>query len=172
MFTFSVTGISVAQPAMSESGVPAKPGIGVSLSRPGTSNSFENKNTFIAHLCRNGLAFLLLPFLVTLSMLTDRAGCYNVREKKLIVRKLTSTVNSFGIATFSVRGEGQRFFDFLKCMNTILRRFQMTATVLQHQRLHLCSLLRGGVIYQTRLRIDDIFLSYRFFFLVAKMIFA
>ncbi len=38
----------------------------------------------------------------------DRAGCYNVHEKKLIVRKLTSTVNSYGIATFSVRGEGQR----------------------------------------------------------------
>ena len=47
--------------------------------------------------------------LVTLGMLTDRAGCYNVREKKLIVLKLTSTVNSFGIATFSVRGEGLRF---------------------------------------------------------------
>ena len=42
-FTFSVTGISVAQPAMSELGVPAKPGIGVSLSRPGISNSFENR---------------------------------------------------------------------------------------------------------------------------------
>ena len=39
----------------------------------------------------------------------DRAGCYNVHEKKLIVRQLTSTVNSSGIATFSVRGEGQRF---------------------------------------------------------------
>ena len=62
---------------------------------------------------------MCLPFLVTLSMLTDRAGCYNVREKKLIVRKLTSTVNSYGIATFSVRGEGLRFFDFLKCMNAI-----------------------------------------------------
>ena len=114
MFTFSVTGISVAQPAMSESGVPAKPGIGVSLSRPGTSNSFENRNTFIAHLCCNGLVLSLFMLLVTLSMLTDRAGCYNVREKKLIVRKLTSTVNSYGIATFSVRGEGQRFFDVLK----------------------------------------------------------
>ena len=45
-------------------------------------------------------------------MLTDRAGCYNVRGKKLIVRKLTSTVNSYGIDTFSVRGEGLRFFDF------------------------------------------------------------
>ena len=67
----------------------------------------------------------------------DRAGCYNVREKKLIVRKLTSTVNSYGIATFSVRGEGQRFFDSLKCMNTISRGFQMTVTVLAHQRLHL-----------------------------------
>ena len=66
----------------------------------------------------------------------DRAGCYNVHEKKLIVRKLTSIVNSYGIATFSVRGEGQRFFDFLKCMNMIFRGFQMTATVLQHQRLH------------------------------------
>ena len=69
-------------------------------------------------------------------MLTDRAGCYNVHEKKPIVRKLTSTVNSYGIATFSVCGEGLRFFDFLKCMNTILRVFQMTATVLQHLRLH------------------------------------
>ena len=59
-----------------------------------------------------------------------------MREKKLIVRKLTSTVNSFGIATFSVRGEGLRFFDFLKCMNTILQEFQMTATVLQHLKLH------------------------------------
>ena len=47
-----------------------------------------------------------------MSMLTDRVGCYNVRGKKLIVRQLTSTVNSYGIATFSVRGEGQRFFDF------------------------------------------------------------
>ena len=59
-----------------------------------------------------------------------------MREKKLIVLKLTSTVNSYGIATFSVRGEGLRFFDFLKCMNTIYREFQMTATVLQHLRLH------------------------------------
>ena len=73
-------------------------------------------------------------------MQTDRAGCYNVREKKLIVRQLTSTVNSYGIATFSVRGEGQRFFDFLKYMNTIFPGFQMTATVLQHLRLHLCLL--------------------------------
>ena len=62
--------------------------------------------TFIVRLCSVGS---VLPFLVTLSMLTDRAGCYNVREKKLIVRKLTSTVNSYGIATFSVRGEGPRF---------------------------------------------------------------
>ena len=75
-------------------------------------------------------------FLVTLSMLTNRAGCYNVREKKLIVRQLTSTVNSCGIATFSVRGEGLRFFDFLKCMNTIFLGFQMAITVLQHLRLH------------------------------------
>ena len=59
--------------------------------------------------------------LLILEMLTDRAGCYSIREKKLIVYKLTSTVNSYGIATFSVRGEGQRFFDVLKCMNTILR---------------------------------------------------
>ena len=51
----------------------------------------------------------VLLFLVTLSMLMDRAGCYNVREKKLIVHKLTPTVNSFGIATFPVRGEGPRF---------------------------------------------------------------
>ena len=66
-------------------------------------------NMFMAHLRFNGLAFSFLPFLVTLSMLTDRAGCYNVREKKLIVRQLTSTANSYGIATFSVRGEGLRF---------------------------------------------------------------
>ena len=37
---------------------------------------------------------------------------------------------------FPVVGEGLRFFDSLKCMNTIFRGFQMTATVLQHQRLH------------------------------------
>ena len=88
------------------------------------------------NLCCNGLVLSLFTFLVTLSMLMNRAGCYNVREKKLVVRQLTSTVNSYGIATFSVRGEGLRFFDFLKCMNTIFRGFQMTATVLQHQRLH------------------------------------
>ena len=69
-------------------------------------------------------------------MLTDRAGCYNVREKKLIVRQLTSTVNSFGIATFSVRGEGQRFFDFLKYIEYDSSEFPMTATVLQHLKLH------------------------------------
>ena len=69
-------------------------------------------------------------------MLTDRAGCYNVHEKELIVHRLTPTVNSFGIATFPVVGEGQRFFDSLKCMNTIFLGFQMTATVLPHQRLH------------------------------------
>ena len=44
LFTFPVTGISVAQPAMSELGVPAQPGIGVSLSKPGTSNSTENRS--------------------------------------------------------------------------------------------------------------------------------
>ena len=66
-------------------------------------------NMFMAHLQFNGLALSLLPFLVTLSMLMDRAGCYNVREKKFIVHKLTPTVNSYGIATFSVRGEGLRF---------------------------------------------------------------
>ena len=87
-------------------------------------------------MCCNGLVPLLFMFLVTLRMLTDRAGCYNVREKKLIVYKLTSTVNSYGIATFSVRGEGLRFFDSFKCMNTIFPGFQMTVTVLQHQRLH------------------------------------
>ena len=63
----------------------------------------------MAHLCCIGLVLSLFMFLFTLSMLTDKAGCYNVREKKLIVRKLTSTVNSSGIATFSVVGEGQRF---------------------------------------------------------------
>ena len=51
----------------------------------------------------------VLLFLVTLSMLMDRAGCYNVREKKLIVHRLTPTVNSSGIATFPVVGEGLRF---------------------------------------------------------------
>jgi len=81
-------------------------------------------NTFTTHLCRNGLVLLHFMLLVTLSVLTDRAGCYNVREKKLIVRQLTSTVNSSGIATFSVRGEGQRFFGFLKYMNTIFRDFK------------------------------------------------
>ena len=50
--------------------------------------------------------------LVTLSMLMDRAGCYNAREKKFSVRQLTSTVNSFGIATFPMRGEGQRFYRY------------------------------------------------------------
>ena len=84
-------------------------------------------NTVMAHLGSAGSA---LPFLVILRILTDRAGCYNVREKKLIVRKLTSTVNSYGIATFSVCGEGLRFFDFLKCMNAIFPVFQMTVTVL------------------------------------------
>ncbi|KXB90787.1 hypothetical protein HMPREF3191_01121 [Veillonellaceae bacterium DNF00626] len=57
-------------------------------------------------------------------------------RKSSLYARLTSTVNSFGIATFSVRGEGLRFFDFLKCMNTIFPGFQMTATVLQHLRLH------------------------------------
>ena len=93
-------------------------------------------NTFIAHFCCNGLVFSLFIFLVTMKMLTDRAGCYNVRGKKLIVRKLIFTVNSYGIATFSVRGEGLRFFDSLKCMNTISRGFQMTVMVLQHLKLH------------------------------------
>ena len=93
-------------------------------------------HTFIAHLRCNGLVLSLLTVLVIFSMLTDRSGCYNVRDEKLIVRKLTSTVNSYGIATFSVRGEGLRFFDSLKCMNTIFPGFQMTVTVLQHQRLH------------------------------------
>ena len=64
---------------------------------------------FIAHLCCNGLVLLLFMLLVTLKMLTDKAGCYNVHEKKLIVRKLTPTVNSYGIATFPVVGEGLRF---------------------------------------------------------------
>ena len=63
----------------------------------------------MAHLRSAGSVLSLLPFLVTLSMLTDRAGCYNVHEKELIVHKLTPTVNSFGIATFPVCGEGQRF---------------------------------------------------------------
>lgn len=45
-------------------------------------------------------ALLLLPFLVTLSMLTDRACCHNVREKKIIAHKVISIVNVFGIVTF------------------------------------------------------------------------
>ena len=90
----------------------------------------------MAHLCCIGLVLSLFMLLVTLSMLTNRAGCYNVREKKLIVRKLTSTVNSCGIDTFSVRGEGQRFFDSLKCMNTIFPVFQMTVTVLSRLKWH------------------------------------
>ena len=73
-------------------------------------------NTVATHLCSIGLVLLLFMFLLTFSMLTDSAGCYNVRDEKLIVRKLTSTVNSSGIATFSVRGEGLRFFDSLKCI--------------------------------------------------------
>lgn len=39
-------------------------------------------HTFIAYLCSSGSVLL---FLVTLSMLTDRAGCYNARGKKLIL---------------------------------------------------------------------------------------
>ena len=37
---------------------------------------------------------------------------------------------------FPVVGEGLRFLDSLKCMNTIFRGFQITATVLSHQRMH------------------------------------
>ena len=66
-------------------------------------------NTVATHLCSIGIVLLLFMVLLTFSMLTDRAGCYNVRDEKFIVRKLTSTVNSYGIATFSVRGEGLRF---------------------------------------------------------------
>lgn len=47
----------------------------------------------------------LLPFLVTLSMLADRADYYNVREKKISVCKVISAVNIFGIAT-TLCGEG------------------------------------------------------------------
>lgn len=36
----------------------------------------------------------------------DRSGCYHVHDKKLIAHKLTSTVNSLGIAALSVREEG------------------------------------------------------------------
>ena len=48
-----------------------------------------------------------------MKMLMGRVGCYNVRGKKFIVRKPISTVNSFGIDTFSVIGEDLRFFDIL-----------------------------------------------------------
>ena len=37
------------------------------------------------NLCCNGLVLSLFTFLVTLSMLMNRAGCYNAREKKLIL---------------------------------------------------------------------------------------
>ena len=97
------------------------------MSRPGTSNSNENRSYVYRSFafCRFSATVLVI-----LSMLMNGAGCYNAREKKLVVRQLTSTVNSYGIATFSVRGEGLRFFDFLKCMNTILRGFSVTITVL------------------------------------------
>ena len=57
-------------------------------------HSGKSSDTDIAYLSFNDLVLLLFMFLVTLRMLTDRAGFYNAREKKLIVRKLTSTVNS------------------------------------------------------------------------------
>ena len=63
-------------------------------------------NILIAHLCCTGLVLLLSVFLVILRMFMDREGCYYVRDKKLIAHKLTATVNSLGIATFSVREEG------------------------------------------------------------------
>lgn len=43
--------------------------------------------------------------LAILSMLTDRVGYYNVREKKISARKVISIVNVFGIAT-TLCGEG------------------------------------------------------------------
>ena len=48
-------------------------------------HSGKSSDTDIAYLSFNDLVLLLFMFLVTLSMLTDRAGCYNVREKKLIL---------------------------------------------------------------------------------------
>ena len=63
-------------------------------------------------------------------MLTDRAGCYNVHEKKLIVRQLTPTVNSYGIATFPVVGEGQRFWRYCHIYEHDFPEFQIIATVL------------------------------------------
>ena len=33
-------------------------------------------------------------------------------------------------------GKVYAFFDFLKCMNTILQGFQMTVTIFQHLKLH------------------------------------
>lgn len=45
-------------------------------------HSGKSSDTDIAYLSFNDLVLLLFMFLVTLSMLTDRAGCYNVREKK------------------------------------------------------------------------------------------
>jgi len=86
-----------------------------------SSNSTENK-LYVYSL--SAFCQFSATVLVTLSMFTNRAGCYNVREKKLIVHRLTPTVNSYGIATFPVVGEGQRFFDFLKCMNMIFRDFK------------------------------------------------
>ena len=45
-------------------------------------HSGKSSDTDIAYLSFNDLVLLLFMFLVTLSMLTDSAGCYNVREKK------------------------------------------------------------------------------------------
>ena len=71
-----------------------------------SSNSTENK-LYVYSL--SAFCQFSATVLVTLSMLTNRVGCYNVREKKLIVHRLTPTVNSYGIATFPVFGEGIRF---------------------------------------------------------------
>lgn len=46
-------------------------------------HSAKSSDTDIAYLSFNDLVLLLFMFLVTLRMLTDRVGCYNVREKLL-----------------------------------------------------------------------------------------
>lgn len=66
----------------------------------------------MVHLRFNGLVSLLLPFLVTMKMVTNRAGYHNICDNLLIIYNLTFTINSLVIAIFSVRGEDLRFFDF------------------------------------------------------------
>ena len=93
-------------------------------------------NTFIAHLCCNGLVLSLLLFLVTLSMLTDRAGCYNVRGKNSLYASLPLPSIPTELPPSPCAEKVNAFSDFLKCMNTIFRGFQISGMVLQRLRLH------------------------------------